>query len=89
MEKEIHYLNYYFDNSKLMIDKKKQLFLNHLIKSISIKAITFKQNRIINNLKTWIEKINKNLIINKGDHISSEYTTFNLKNILKICQSPK
>ena len=68
MEQEIHYLNNYFDNSKLIINKEMQIFLYYLIKSIFIKVKkTSKQNKINRKLQTWIEGINKNLIMNKKD----------------------
>ena len=88
MEQEIHYLNDYFDNSKLIINKKMQIFLYYLIKSIFIKVKkTSIQNKINRKLQTWIEGINKKLIINKKDYISNEYTTNNLKNILKFVKT--
>ena len=88
MEQEIHYLNNYFDNSKLIINKEMQIFLYYLIKSIFIKVKkTSKQHQINKKLQTWIEGINKNLIINKKDYISNEYTTNNLKNILKFVKT--
>jgi hypothetical protein len=58
MEQNVHYLNYYFDNSKLMINKKMQIFLYYLIKSIFIAAKkTQKQNNINKKLKKWINEI--------------------------------
>ena len=87
MEQKVHYLNYYFDNSKLIINKKMQIFLFYLIKSIFIWKKDSKQMKIDKNLNKWIEEINKNLIINKKDYISTEYATNNLKNILKFVKS--
>ena len=88
MEKKVHYLNYYFDNSKLMINKKMQIFLYYLIKSIFISVKkTSTQSKINKKIEAQIKEINKNLIINKNDYISTEYTIENLKNILKFVKT--
>ena len=65
MEKrKVCYLNYYFDSSKLLINKKMQLFLYILIKIIFLKQKKTKKNsNIKKQLYTLIEKVNKNLII--------------------------
>jgi len=89
MEKgKVSYLNYYFDNSKLLINKKMQLFLYTLIKVIFLKIKkTSKTNKIKKNLDNLIDLVNKNLIINSENHISCEYTSTNLKNILMFVKT--
>ena len=89
MEKrKVCYLNYYFDSSKLLINKKMQLFLYILIKIIFLKQKKTKKNsNIKKQLYTLIEKVNKNLIKNSENHINCEYTTTNLKNILMFVKT--
>lgn len=88
MEQKVQHLKYYFDNSKLMINKEMQIFLYYLIKSIFITVIkTSNTAKIDKKLKSWIESINKNLIINKNNYISTKYTIDNLKNILKFVKT--
>ena len=88
MEQKFWNLNYYFDNSKLLINKKMQIFLYYLIKSIFISVNKIKKNYQIDiKIKAWIEEVNKNLIKNKENYISVEYTNKNLKNILKFVKT--
>ena len=90
MEKrKVCYLNYYFDNSKLLINKKMQLFLYTLIKVIFLKkkSKTTKTIRIKKKLDTLINEVNKNLIKNSENYISYGYTATNLKNILMFAKT--
>ena len=88
MEKKVHYLDYYFDNSKLMINKKMHIFLYYLIKSIFILGKkTSTQSKINKKIQAQIKEINKNLVVNESDYISTEYTIENLKNILKFVKT--
>ena len=85
MEKQkVCYLNYYFDNSKLLINKKMQLFLYTLIKIIFLKTKnrTIRTNKIKQKLDSLIDEVNKNLIKNKNNQINDKYTATNLNNIL-------
>ena len=90
MEKgNVCYLNYYFDNSKLLINKKMQLFLYTLIKIIFLKTknMTKRTNRIKEKLDSLIEEVNTNLIKNRNNYISDKYTAINLKNILMFVKT--
>ena len=78
--KYVSYLNCYFDNTKLLINKKIHIFLYSLLREIFI-STRFNKNK--NKLEKIIDEINRNILREKKEnYLNLEYTKKNLKNIL-------
>jgi len=78
--KYVSYLKYYFENTKLLINKQIHIFLYWLIKEIFLSK---RPNKNKNKLEKIIDKINKNKVEEKEkNYLSLKYTKENLKNIL-------
>ena len=77
----------FYEDLKTIIDKDIFLFIYSLLKDMILVDYRMDAKKKEDYLRNWVDKINKNIIKNKNNYISTEYIINNFNNILNFVKS--